>query len=67
MKDILKQAVNELNIDSMLDLSKVDWSELKDAVKEEGYNKHSDYQDIKDCIVDIFDSVGYKAFGIVEA
>jgi len=50
----------------MLDLSNTDWDELKEAVKEEGCNKHSGYQDIKDCIVDLFDSVGYKEFGIVE-
>ena len=67
MKEILKQILNELNIDSMLDLSNTDWDALKEAVKEEGVNKNSDYQDIKDCIVELFDSVGYAEFGVVEA
>lgn len=66
MKETIKQILNELNIDSMLDLSNTNWDELKEAIKEEGCNKHSDYQDIKDCIIDLFDSVGYKEFGIVE-
>lgn len=66
MKEILKQILNELNIDSMLDLSNTDWDALKEAVKEEGVNKNSDYQDIKDCIVELFDSVGYAEFGVVE-
>ena len=66
MKETLKKILNELNIDNMLNLHNTDWDELKEAVKQEGCNKHSDYQDIKDCIVELFDSVGYAEFGIVE-
>jgi hypothetical protein len=66
MKEILKQILNELNDDNSLNLDNVDWDALKEAVKEEGVNKNSDYQDIKDCIVELFDSVGYAEFGVVE-
>ena len=66
MKQILKQILNEINDDNSFNLSCVDWDALKEAVKDEGVNKNSDYDDIKDRVVDLFDSVGYEEFGIVD-
>ena len=66
MKKILKQILNEINDDNSFNLSCVDWYALEEAVKDEGVNKNSDYEDIKDCVVDLFDSVGYEEFGIVD-
>lgn len=66
MKSILKQILNEINEDNSFNLTNVDWDALKEAVKDEGVSKNSDYDDIKDCVVDLFESVGYEEFGIVD-
>ena len=66
MKSILKQILNEINDDHSFNLKNVDWDALKEAVKDEGVNKNSDYNDIKDCVVDLFESVGYEEFGIAD-
>ena len=67
MKETLKQILNELNDDNSLNLDNVDWDALKEAVKDEGANKNSEYDDIKDVVIDLFESVGYEEFGVVEA
>jgi acetyl-CoA acetyltransferase len=67
MKKILKQILNEINNDeNSFNLDNVDWDALKEAVKDEGVNKNSDYEDIKDVVLDLFESVGYEEFGIVD-
>ena len=66
MKQILKQILDEINEDLQYNLTNVDWDELKEAVKEEGVNKNSCYEDIKITVVDLFETVGYNEFGIVE-
>lgn len=66
MKSILKQILNEINDDNSFNLKNVDWDALKEAVKDEGVNKNSDYDDIKDTVIDLFDSVGYEEFGVVD-
>ena len=66
MKTILKQILNEINNDNSFNLKNVDWDALKEAVKDEGVNKNSDYNDIKDTVIDLFDSVGYEEFGVVD-
>ena len=66
MKDILKQILDEINEDLQFNLTNTDWDELKEAVKGEGVNKNSDYDDIKDVVIDLFETVGCEVFGIVE-
>ena len=66
MKTILKQILDEINEDLQFNLTNVDWDGLKEAVKNEGVNKHSRYNDIKDVVLDLFETIGYDAFGIVE-
>ena len=66
MKTILKQILNDINIDNSFNLKNVDWDALKEAVKDEGVNKNSDYNDIKDTVIDLFETVGYKEFGVVD-
>lgn len=66
MKSILKQILNEINEDNSFNLKNADWDALKEAVKDEGVSKNSDYDDIKDCVIDLFESVGYEEFGIVD-
>jgi hypothetical protein len=66
MKTILKQILNDINIDNSFNLKNVDWDALKEAVKDEGVNKNSDYNDIKDTVIDLFETVGYEEFGIVD-
>ena len=66
MKTILKQILNEINDDNSFNLKNVDWDALKEAVQDEGVNKNSDYEDIKDTVIDLFDSVGYEEFGVVD-
>jgi len=66
MKTILKQILNDINIDNSFNLKNVDLDALKEAVKDEGVNKNSDYNDIKDTVIDLFETVGYEEFGIVD-
>jgi hypothetical protein len=66
MKSILKQILHEIFDQSTFNTKNVDWDALKEAVKDEGVNKNSDYNDIKDTVIDLFDSVGYEQFGVVE-
>ncbi len=66
MKSILKQILNEINDDDAFNLQNVDWDALKEAVKDEGVNKNSDYENIKDTVIDLFGSVGYEEFGIID-
>jgi hypothetical protein len=66
MKKILKQILNEINEDLQFNLTNVDWDGLKEGVKNEGVNKHSRYNNIKDVVLDLFETIGYDAFGIVE-
>ena len=66
MKSILKQILNEINDDNSFNLKNVDWDALKEAVKDEGVNKNSCYEDIKITVVDLFESVGYEEFGIID-
>lgn len=66
MKQILKKILNEINEDLQFNLTNTDWDALKLAVKNEGVNKHSRYNDIKDVVIDLFETVGCDAFGIVE-
>jgi hypothetical protein len=66
MKETLKQILNEINDDNSFNLDNVDWEALKEAVKDEGVNKNSDYDDIKDVVIDLFECIGYEEFGIVE-
>jgi len=56
MKETLKQILNEINHDNSLDLNTIDWDALKLSVKDAGLNKHSDYNDIKDVVVDLLES-----------
>ena len=66
MKEILKKILNEINDDNSFNLKNVDWDALKEAVKDEGVNNDSCYEDIKDAVIDLFESVGYEEFGIVD-
>ena len=66
MKQILKQVLNEINNDNSFNLSNVDWDALKEAVKDEGIDKNSCYEDIMITVVDLFESVGYEEFGVEE-
>jgi hypothetical protein len=66
MKQILKRVLNEINNDNSFNLSNVDWDALKEAVKDEGVNKNSCYEDIMITVVDLFESVGYEEFGVEE-
>ena len=66
MKSILKQILNEINDDNSFNLKNVDWDALKEAVQDEGVNKNSCYEDIMITVVDLFESVGYEEFGIVD-
>ncbi len=66
MKTILKQILNKINDDNSFNLKNVDWDALKEAVQDEGVNKNSCYEDIKDAVIDLFESVGYEEFGIVD-
>ena len=67
MKSILKQILNEINDDNSFNLKNVDWDALKEAVQDEGVNKNSCYEDIKITVVDLFESVGYEEFGVVDS
>jgi hypothetical protein len=67
MKETLKQILNEINDDNSFNLDNVDWEALKEAVKDEGVNKNSDYDDIKDVVIDLFECIGYEEFSIMEA
>ena len=66
MKEILKKILNEINNDNSFNLGNVDWDVLKEAVKDEGVNKNSCYEDIMNTVVDLFETVGYEEFGIVD-
>ena len=66
MKTILKQILHEILDHGTFNIKNVDWDALKEAVKDEGVNKNSDYNDIKDTVIDLFDSVGYEEFGVVD-
>jgi len=69
MKTILKQIVEELLIGdafTQYNLGDVDWKGLERAVIEEGYNKNSNIDLIKEAVIDLFDSVGYEEFGVEE-
>ena len=66
MKSILKQILNEINDDNSFNLKNVDWDALKEAVQDEGVNKNSDYDEIKDVVIDLFETVGYEEFGVVD-
>ena len=66
MNTVLKHILNEINDDNSFNLKNVDWDALKEAVKDEGINNDSCYEDIKDAIIDLFESVGYEEFGIVD-
>ena len=65
-KSILKQILNEINDDNSFNLKNVDWDALKEAVKDEGVNKNSCYEDIMITVVDLFETVGYEEFGVVD-
>jgi hypothetical protein len=67
MKTILKQILNEINDDNSFNLDNVDWDALKEAVKDEGYSKYSTNEDIKSYVIDLFETVGYEEFGIVDS
>lgn len=56
MKTILKQILNELNDDNSIDLNTIDWDALTLSVRDAGLNKNSDYNDIKDVIMDLLES-----------
>ena len=66
MNTVLKHILNEINDDNSFNLKNVDWDALKEAVKDEGINNDSCYEDIKDAVIDLFESVGYEEFGIVD-
>ena len=66
MNTVLKHILNEINDDNSFNLKNVDWDALKEAVKDEGINNDSCYEDIKDTVIDLFESVGYEEFGIVD-
>ena len=54
MKETLKQILNEIG--NSLDHNTIEWDALKFAVEDAGLNKNSDYNDIKDVIVDLLES-----------
>ena len=68
MKKILKQILDEHNKlnDGAFDHSNTDWDSLKEAVKQEGVNKHSKYEDIRDAVHEVFDTIGWEEFGITD-
>ena len=69
MKTILKQIVDEISGNtafSYYELEDVDWKGLERAVIREGVNKHSSHEAIKEAVIDLFDSVGYEEFGVIE-
>ena len=63
IENILMQINKEEN--NCFDLTDLNTKELKKALKEEGYNKYSDPVDIKEGILDLFDTVGPEQFGVV--
>ncbi len=66
MKQTLIQILDEINEDLQFNLTQVDWNSLKEAVKDEGVNKHSSYDEIKDVVIDLFETVGYEKFGVID-
>lgn len=68
MKQNLLQVLQNINSENnnCFDLQGVDLDELKDAVKEEGLNKHSSLEELHECVLELFDSVGVEGFGIKE-
>jgi len=66
MLNIVRQIVNQINNDNCLNLVNANWHELMTAVHEEGVTKHSHVDEIKNTIIDLFDSVGYNEFGITD-
>ena len=68
-QELIKQIVEELLIGdafTQFNLEDVDWRGLERAVIEEGYNKNSNIDLIKEAVIDLFDSVGYEEFGVEE-
>jgi len=63
IENILMQINKEEN--NCFDLTDLNTKELKKALKEEGLNKHSDPVDIKEGILDLFDTVGPEQFGVI--
>lgn len=66
MKKLLKEILDDINEDLQFNYSEVDWDMLKEDVKDEGVNKNSAYEDIKDVVIDLFETVGYEKYGVVE-
>jgi hypothetical protein len=66
IKNAIEQILNEINSNNVFNLSNVNLKELTRAVREEGVSNKSSHQMIKDVILDLFDSVGYDEFGIVD-
>lgn len=69
MNEKIQQVLNKLNKEEngCWDLTNLNLKELKEALKEEGYNKHSELSEIEEGILDLFDTIGYAEFGIIEA
>jgi hypothetical protein len=66
MKELIQQTLNKINKDNIYSFDKLDIGELKDALKDEGYNKRSSIEEIEEGINDLFDSCGCEGFGIYE-
>jgi hypothetical protein len=66
MKKLILEVLNEMNKDLIYDLIDVDLDGLKEALKEEGYTKHSSLSELQEGIQDLFDSVGCEEFQVYE-
>ena len=65
MEQTIKQILMKMNEKELIyDLTELNASKLKRALKQEGINKHSKPSDIKKGILDLFDTVGPCEFGV---
>jgi hypothetical protein len=68
MNELILQVLNKINEaeNGCFDLTNLNLKELKEALKEEGYSKHSKPSEIEEGILDLFDTIGCSEFGIIE-
>ncbi len=60
MKKILKQILLDFQVNDgiLYDTRNADWQSLKELVQEQGLSKNSNYADIKNAVVHIFEEHG---------
>jgi hypothetical protein len=66
---ILKKVLNDIGYKAYPDDDEqfsVNWKGLAKAVRDEGIRNDSKYDAIKDAVIDLFHSIGYEEFGILD-